>query len=633
MRLKLILGAFLGLLTSVCYAVCDPNPTNTYTTNTGLVKPPINACGWGLTTNGNWDIADSSFAALSRSNIFTSTNTFNYPVLLKGQPLRFYDATTHYVEFQAPSSVTTTHFSLPSADGSSGQFMRTDGAGNLSFGSASGGGGSSSLAVNKNGTVISSPTVAINILSPPLNVVLTGGSTAQITVDYSSVTVQGNSFNQANQLVKLDSSARLPVVDGSLLTNIAPVTNYTQSFTAQTSVILTHNSNTTNIVVACYDNSVPPLYIGFNTLAVTNNNNATVTFSTSQTGNCVVSTSGGGGGDNLGNHNATKGISASYGITASTVSVSTITLTGDILYSDGNSMFLQGGAGGKNVYVGYTTRNNASIANALAAVQNTALGYNALFALSSGVSNTAIGEDALNSVAGTSGNTAVGATAGITSSGGTNNTFIGSGSDAVSSSLGNATAIGAGAVVQNSNVIQMGAISGAQAAVVNGSTLTFSSGTVTTLYVSSLTARTGIIGNAGTAACTGCIGEVISSTTIQDAYALTSTQYRDAATVTLTPGCWMLFGNVSFDGSGTTGTQNGSGGISTTSGNSTTGLVLGANQGYGATQIAGQLGGSVISIVYPQCITSQTQYYLKVQAVFGSGSSFGYGALRGVRVN
>jgi hypothetical protein len=36
----------------------------------------------------------------------------------------------------------------------------------------------------------------------------------------SAVTLQGNTFNGANQLVKLDASAKLPAVDGSNLTNL-----------------------------------------------------------------------------------------------------------------------------------------------------------------------------------------------------------------------------------------------------------------------------------------------------------------------------------------------------------------------------------------------------------------------------
>ena len=49
------------------------------------------------------------------------------------------DDNSHQLKFQAPSSVTTTTtFTLPDGDGSAGQFLKTDGGGNLSFDSVSG---------------------------------------------------------------------------------------------------------------------------------------------------------------------------------------------------------------------------------------------------------------------------------------------------------------------------------------------------------------------------------------------------------------------------------------------------------------------------------------------------------------
>ena len=75
--------------------------------------------------------------------------------------------------------------------------------------------------------------------------------------------------------------------------------NYTQSFTSQTSVTLTHHLGTTNVIVSCYDNSMPPLQVIPNTTAITDSNDVTVTFLTAQTGYCVVNglnASGGGGG-------------------------------------------------------------------------------------------------------------------------------------------------------------------------------------------------------------------------------------------------------------------------------------------------------------------------------------------------
>lgn len=54
--------------------------------------------------------------------------------------VRLYEDTdngTNYVQLQAPASVATTFtLTLPTADGTSGQALVTDGSGNLSFGSA-----------------------------------------------------------------------------------------------------------------------------------------------------------------------------------------------------------------------------------------------------------------------------------------------------------------------------------------------------------------------------------------------------------------------------------------------------------------------------------------------------------------
>lgn len=69
-----------------------------------------------------------------------------------------------------------------------------------STGSSSGGGGGG---VNAN-----APILGIGTLGDPLR------------LDTSSVTLQGNTFNNPTQLVRLDGTSRLPAVDGSLLTNV-----------------------------------------------------------------------------------------------------------------------------------------------------------------------------------------------------------------------------------------------------------------------------------------------------------------------------------------------------------------------------------------------------------------------------
>lgn len=67
--------------------------------------------------------------------------------------------------------------------------------------------------------------------------------------------------------------------------------NYSQAFTSQTSVTLAHNMDTLNVVVQCFNGS--NVAIEYNTLTLDDVNNATVTFSGSQTGRCVVNGNGG----------------------------------------------------------------------------------------------------------------------------------------------------------------------------------------------------------------------------------------------------------------------------------------------------------------------------------------------------
>ena len=69
----------------------------------------------------------------------SQTTTFAGDVTLNGQSdLRFADAdSSNWVAFQAPAVVASNvTFTLPSADGTSGQALVTDGSGTLSFGSA-----------------------------------------------------------------------------------------------------------------------------------------------------------------------------------------------------------------------------------------------------------------------------------------------------------------------------------------------------------------------------------------------------------------------------------------------------------------------------------------------------------------
>jgi hypothetical protein len=69
------------------------------------------------------------------------------------------------------------------------------------------------------------------------------------------------------------------------------VPNYSQAFTAQTSVVLVHNLGTLNVGVDCYD--ATNIQVSYSTLTVTSLNSVTVTFFTAQTGRCTVNGFGG----------------------------------------------------------------------------------------------------------------------------------------------------------------------------------------------------------------------------------------------------------------------------------------------------------------------------------------------------
>jgi hypothetical protein len=102
----------------------------------------------------------------------------------------------------------------------------------------------------------------------------------------------------------------------------ASAPNYTQSFTAQTSVLIGHNLGTANVVVECYD--AANLQVEYATYTVTDLNHVTVTFFTPQTGRCVVN---GFGGQAVGRFATAFTSQTSLAITAATHNLGTGDLT------------------------------------------------------------------------------------------------------------------------------------------------------------------------------------------------------------------------------------------------------------------------------------------------------------------
>jgi hypothetical protein len=119
-----------------------------------------------------------------------------------------------------------------------------------------------------------------------LQTALNGKANATHTHAPSDLTQAGATTGQA--LVWNGSQWAPGTVSGS------GTANYSQSFTSQTSVTLTHNAGTTNVLVACYDSS--NVEIIPQSVTIASANSVTVTFGSATTGRCVVNSSGGGGG-------------------------------------------------------------------------------------------------------------------------------------------------------------------------------------------------------------------------------------------------------------------------------------------------------------------------------------------------
>jgi len=146
----------------------------------------------------------------------------------------------------------------------------------------------------------------------------------------SIVQTFGGGATAAGECAKFDAS-------GNIISAGAPCggssqSNYSQAFTAQSSVTLNHGLSTANVIVSCYDSGnreVEP-----DSVTVLDADNAAITFATPQTGRCVVNGTGGGGGaaDTTAPVNSGTGaaiLKAGTNVTAKTLKAGTnVTITG-----------------------------------------------------------------------------------------------------------------------------------------------------------------------------------------------------------------------------------------------------------------------------------------------------------------
>jgi len=139
----------------------------------------------------------------------------------------------------------------------------------------------------------------------------------------------------AGQNVYVCTAANTWTVQGTGTVNA----NYAQSFSAATSVTLTHNLNTSNILVQCYDSTNTA--IEFNSFSIAGVNAATVTFAAPQSGRCVINGGSGSGGSGSG--------SGASGSGTGTVTNSLGSLTNDLpVFGNGGSDVKAGTKTGTN---------------------------------------------------------------------------------------------------------------------------------------------------------------------------------------------------------------------------------------------------------------------------------------------
>jgi hypothetical protein len=95
-------------------------------------------------------------------------------------------------------------------------------------------------------------------------------------------------------------------------------------------VTLAHNLGTTVVIIQCYNNGTPPVNIEWDTLTLTDTNNATVTFTNAQSGICYVNSQTGGLTAGVAKLSGTATINFSSAIPDGSCAVggTTITITG-----------------------------------------------------------------------------------------------------------------------------------------------------------------------------------------------------------------------------------------------------------------------------------------------------------------
>lgn len=390
--------------------------------------------------------------------------------------LRLSGSTSGYVGFAPAAAAGSTTYTLPSADGSSGQVLQTNGSGTLSWltpsaGTVTGSGtatrlafwsGSSALSSNANlfwdntnnrlGIGTSSPTAILNVVGTSTDGTPNNDGT-QISngaVELARSTFPYLDFN--GWTLGQDYDSRIILYAENILSFLgAPVgINYT-TYNANYRLSVGGNSyfnGYVNFTGALYANgnsgTSGQLLISQGTSTPIWQNGSTALNGTSWllTGNSGTSP----GTNFIGTTDAQKLMFKVNNVQAGLMDYDVSIANTYFGYQSG----LSNTSGYYNTGIGYQTLYSSTTGRF-----NTAIGINALMYTTTGNYNTALGYALFNNTTG-SDNTAIGENALLGNTTGNENTALGSGADVSSGSLSNSTAIGANAVANASNQVRLG---------------------------------------------------------------------------------------------------------------------------------------------------------------------------------
>tara|TARA_R100001440_G_scaffold20473_2_gene34160 strand:+ start:538 stop:1701 length:1164 start_codon:yes stop_codon:yes gene_type:complete len=200
-------------------------------TDTGMFRNGANRIGFSTAGTERAVIDSDGFTIRARGDV------------------RFGDSdNSNFVALQSPATVSSNvTFTLPGADGSSGQFIKTDGSGNLSFATVSTFSGAASALT---GTSLASNVVSTSITSlGTLSSLAVSGTSTLPTVNSTTVTATNvNSTTAKATTLKTNATNRVaPAFQNSSGTEIGRLCNTYVNFNGQGTVAIRDDLNVSSI--------------------------------------------------------------------------------------------------------------------------------------------------------------------------------------------------------------------------------------------------------------------------------------------------------------------------------------------------------------------------------------------------